>query len=323
MFSASVARMDTQETLHIRCGSDIEVALKDAGIEGAFLDFSDPFCQGPVLDLPQEAFLEKRLDFVVGAYGLDPVDARKKQRLRYARLANAAAFARIVLWFEHDSYDQLILMFLLKHFSGLDERPVLDLVCVGDFPVEPRFIGLGQLSPADLKGLYDNRQRVTTDMLALGQSVWAALVEETPHNLVRLAQSDTPALPLCAPAIMRHLKELPARSSGLSLTEELTLRVLAAEGARTGGKLFKTLKLEREPLPYLGDQMYWYDLDRLLAGGAIERFGDDWPAASVAITHLGRACLEGREDWMEHVVAERYVGGIRVAPDGKIWRRQG
>jgi hypothetical protein len=45
-------------TLHIRCGSDIESALKEAGFVGDFLEYADPLCQGPVLD--EAAWLERR-----------------------------------------------------------------------------------------------------------------------------------------------------------------------------------------------------------------------------------------------------------------------
>ncbi|NVJ70433.1 MAG: DUF1835 domain-containing protein [Alphaproteobacteria bacterium] len=315
--------MNSDSILHIRCGGDIREGLQAAGVEGAFLEFSDPFCQGAVKDLPQEAFLESRSAFVTSAYGLNPAEAMKKQRLSYARLANAAAYERIVLWFEHDSYDQLILMYLLKHFGALEERPEIELVCIDDSPVEPRFIGLGQLSPTDLKALYGQRKVVDEAMFKLGQAVWAALVEETPHNLVRIVQNGTPVVPMCAGAIKRHLQELPARSSGLSLTEELSLKMLMEKGPMTAGDMFRELTFKRDPLPFLGDAMYWYDLKRLVIGGAIDAEGEIGPDTAVQITDLGRACAEGREDWMAHVKAERYVGGIRVAPDGKIWRRQG
>lgn len=323
MFSAKVGRMDNDQTLHIRCGSDIEPALREAGFVGAFLDFSDPFCQGPVLDLPPEEFVASRLDFIVSAYGLDATEAQKKHRLRYARLANAAAYQKIILWFEHDSFDQLILMYLLKHFGGLEEKPAIELVFVDDFPVEPRFMGLGQLSPDQLKTIYDKREPVGDALFGLGAEVWSALVDVTPVTMVRLAQKDTPIVTKCAQALMRHLKELPAKSSGLSLTEELSLKILAGEGPLTGGKLFRALMLDHEPLPYLGDLMYWYDLGRLVDGGAITAGAGDWAERELAITDLGRACLKGDADWMDHVKVERYVGGIRVAPEGKIWRRQG
>lgn len=317
--------MDTAQTLHIRCGSDIEPALREAGFEGGFLDFSDPFCQGPVRDLPPEDFLQERGAFVAEAYGLDPAEVFKKQRLRYARLANAAASDSIVLWFEHDSYDQLILAYLLKHFGGLEEKPDIELICIDDYPVEPRFIGLGQLGPAALTDLWQTRQPVTDAQYKLGAAVWAALVEPTPHNLVRLVQAGTPALPQCAGALKRHLQELPARGSGLSLTEELTLKVLDSDGPLTGGKIFGALMRTHEPLPYLGDLMYWYDLARLIEGGAIAAGpGEEIHQREMTLTDLGQACIGGKADWMAHVKADRFVGGIKVAPDGsKVWRRQG
>ena len=314
-----------EDVLHIRCGSDIQRGLDEVGIAGAFLDFSDPYCQGPVEELDEAAFIEARADFVASAFGLDAAQVRKKHRLRYAKLANAAAYGRIVLWFEHDSYDQLILAYLLKHFGALEERPELELVCIDDWPVEPRFIGLGQLGPDDLATLCERRQAVTGDQLKLGAAVWAALVEPSPQNLVRLVEGGAPALPIMARALKRHLQELPAKSSGLSLTEEISLKALADRGALTGGALFRVLTLELEPLPYLGDTMYWYDLGRLIAGGAINADDDtlDWGERTITLTELGRACLEGRADWLDHVTVDRFVGGIRVARGEKGFRRQG
>lgn len=316
--------MDNSGTLHIRCGSDIEPTLREAGFEGSFLDFSDPFCQGPVLDLPPEGFMVKRQSFISDAYGIPETEVMKQQRLRYARLANACAHDHIVLWFEHDSFDQLILAYLLKHFGSLEQRPIIELICIDDYPVEPRFFGLGQLGPDALKGLWGKREVASDDHYRLGAEVWAALIEATPHNLVRIIQRGTPELPMCAPALKRHLQELPARSSGLSLTEELSLKILETNGVITAAKLYSILMREHEPLPYLGDLMYWYDLGRLIAGGAVSQEGADIHERTVTLTDIGRACLGGDADWMAYVAEERYVGGIRIAPDGsKIWRRQG
>ena len=42
-------------TLHIRCGSDIRDTLRESGLAGDFLEYSDPVCQGPVPDVPDLA----------------------------------------------------------------------------------------------------------------------------------------------------------------------------------------------------------------------------------------------------------------------------
>ena len=39
---------DSADMVHIRCGEDIRHGLKVAGFAGAFVEFSDPYCQGPV-----------------------------------------------------------------------------------------------------------------------------------------------------------------------------------------------------------------------------------------------------------------------------------
>jgi hypothetical protein len=54
-------------TLHVRCGSDIETTLRDAGFTGDFLEYSDPLCQGPVLDEPD--WLARRSAFIAETYG--------------------------------------------------------------------------------------------------------------------------------------------------------------------------------------------------------------------------------------------------------------
>jgi len=87
-------------TLHIRCGSDIEGALKQAGFAGDFLKYSDPLCQGPVRDHPD--WLEERTDFIARCYGKKSGMSHKAigAKLRAAEdglLAAPGRYERIVL----------------------------------------------------------------------------------------------------------------------------------------------------------------------------------------------------------------------------------
>ncbi len=65
------------ETLHIRCGSDLRSALANAGFSGTFLEYSDPLCQGPVVQ--DEAWLARRAEFLTQAYGI--VTGRSAERI--------------------------------------------------------------------------------------------------------------------------------------------------------------------------------------------------------------------------------------------------
>ncbi|TNE66697.1 MAG: DUF1835 domain-containing protein [Alphaproteobacteria bacterium] len=315
--------LDSKRTLHIRCGQDIEGGLREAGFVGDFLDFSDPFCQGPVHDLPVDEFVQMRSAFIADAYGLPPDEVMVEQERRYSALDAVKAYDNLVLWFEHDHYDQLILAYLLKRLGELQGGPATELVCIDDYPVLPRFTGLGQLGPKDLLAIWEQRVPVGPAQYALGSAVWRALASPSPEGLLDFAQGGTPAVPQMAGAIDRHLSELPSSRHGLSLTETLSLRILAEQGFTSGGRMFAALMLRYEPRPYLGDLMYWYELDRLVRGGAavIRTDADSWRDRVLALSPLGERILMTEDDWLAHIPAPRHVGGVVITRGKPAWRR--
>ena len=64
-------------------------------------------------------------------------------------------------------------------------------------------------------------------------------------------------------ALHRHLQELPSTTNGLSLTEQISLEILDKEST-TAGQMFRQLMRERDPLPWLGDIMYWFILQSMM-----------------------------------------------------------
>ncbi len=215
-------------TLHIRCGSDIGPTLQEAGFVGDFLEYADPLCQGPVIDAP--GWLDQRAAFLAESYGV--ATGRSRQQiaetlaLAEERLQAAAArYQRVVLWFEHDTYDQLILARCLAQFA---ETPParLELISPDRYPGGTRFIGLGQLPPEALLLLWDEREMVPAESLWAGRETWTLLRSPDPRPLADLAAAGTPSLPQLARAVRRHCQELPWTSDGLSMTERLTLQLL-------------------------------------------------------------------------------------------------
>jgi len=310
-------------TLHIRCGSDIAPALREAGFVGEFLEYSDPICQGPVVDAPD--YLCRRARFVTGEYGkplgltTDAVEGKLADA--EARLQTAPDWPRVVLWFEHDSYDQLLLARCLARFS-LARPHRLELICVDTFPGSDRFIGLGQLPPEALRLLWSGRRPVTLAQLALGTAIWDALRSPDPTRLTEIAATGTPVLPQSAPALRRHLRELPDVRSGLGMTQRLVLE-LVAEGVPTLGRVFKMLTQGRDPLPWLGDIMLLAIVEAMarahepaLAIGA----GEPWPRRALRLSEAGRAVLSGRRDYLDLGPEARWVGGTEIRADALHWR---
>lgn len=305
----------SEPILHIRCGSDIYEGLCRAGVPGVFLEASDPVCQGPLSSDPSEEGLRRaRTDFIAATYrGFeDRGDVLSKLEAEARGLAQLDRFAKVVLWFEHDLYDQAILIRLLARFEGepqLHDR--LFLVNIGAFPGVARFNGLGQLSPGQLARLWGQEKPVTAAQRAEAAMLWRAYAAGDPLVLQEAMPKTSGALPFAIPALRRHLQELPWRGIGLGLTEQLALQALA-DGAETPGRIFARLVEELEPLVYLGDAMFWPLLTGLAKApqSAITGFSE-WKDA-VTLTDFGRALLAGRANWLDHNAADRWIGGLHL-----------
>ena len=313
--------------LHIRCGSDIRETLRAAGIEGDFLEFSDPVCQGPVpADVDDAGFRDIRTRFIANAYDHHEDEIRTRAKEETDALERWSGYDRIVLWFEHDAYDQTILIRLLDWFA---DRPgwqgKLHLINIDRFPGVERFIGLGQLSPAQLRSLHGMEQPVTPAQIADATAAWRAYRAADPTALATFVAEGRTALPYLTAALRRQLQELPWTGDGLSLTERLSLQAMA-DGAATPGKVFHRIMTETEPLPYLGDIMFLW-IFRGLATGMnpavfLDNGGDpENPFSRPArLTKIGERLLAGQADWVTAHGVDRWIGGTHVQGNGQVWR---
>ena len=320
-------------TLHVRCGSDLQEPLKEAGFHGDFYEHSYPYLLGPVREGPD--CLPQRARFIIDTYSelfQPPLDyAGQLQALEEQEhaLRDSAAYERVVIWSEHDCYDQLTLIRLLGHYATHRRPAHLELINLSDFPGAKRFIGLGELPPEALRMLWATRRPAAPPQLQLGLNAWRALVNPDPRPLAVIMRGATPALPLLAGALHRHLRELPSAVTGLSLTEELALSVLA-EGPDNLIRLIGRLLFVADPLPGQGD---WNACHRVLAmqtanapvftrSPGVDREGKARPPWTdvLAITELGRSVLNGAPDFRTLQPAARWVGGVEVAAGNADWR---
>jgi hypothetical protein len=239
----------------------------------------------------------------------------------------------VVLWFEHDLYDQLQLLdaLSLAHEQGV--RP--ELIVVGAFPGKPSFAGLGELTADELEVLWPARILAGDDVLEAAAAVWEALRAPEPSALAEWSARTVPGLPFVAPALRRLLEELPDATDGLSATERHALRVVA-NGADTPMAAFVAAqRLERAP--FIGDAWFYRSLAALGAERVrlVEtRDGTPLPAPPpltdapiftrlpLRVTAEGQRVLRGELDRAELVAVDRWVGGTHVTA-GNLWRWDG
>lgn len=316
-------------TLHIRCGSDIRDGLAVSGFRGDYLSFPYPFVHGPAPSAePISNFVEIGARFLASVDFVQSEDAvRTRLAKEFAALDAAHGYDRVCFWFEHDAYDQLCLIFLLDWFSKPARRPSqVDLICCTGYPGVAKFHGLGELPPDALRFLWPSRRPVTMEQYGLGQQAWHALVQPTPEPLFDLVAQGTPQLPPMAPAVLRQLRELPACTNGLSLTEHLALTILKREGAMTGGRLFGRYTNHYEPLVFMGDLGFYNIILRGLAAGPSPAI--TWDDASgeqehwrniMHLTETADALLENRLNWLHIAPVHRWVGGVEIRSGSPAW----
>ena len=161
----------------------------------------------------------------------------------------------MVLWFEHDLYDQLQLLDVLAlvHSAGAPHE-TLELVQVGSFPGRPAFRGLGELSADELETLWPQRVPVPPSLLADASAVWDDVRADDPRALAERAVSAIDGMPFLAAALARFVEELPAVRDGLSRTERQLLHVLAAGPQSSGQRVRRLAGARRRAVPrrYLG-----------------------------------------------------------------------
>jgi hypothetical protein len=275
--------------LHVTNGDCAVPALRAAGVEGEILPWSEVLHDGPVPALGPAELRAVRARFLG--------DDGKVLVRRDGRLAGAiAAGEPLMLWFEADLFDVLLLLQVLER---LPPQAAARIVLVG----QEEWRSVTDVEPGELRELGREAPPVTPEQRALASSAWAAFTSENPRAMEPVA-AGTPALPAIGQALRRLLEELPWTGSGLGRTERQLLGALA-HGARTREEAFHAA-IAAEERPFLGDVSAWATLDRLAPLHDGER-----------LNARGKAVLEGREEW--EPPTERWIGGTRLPPGRSPW----
>jgi hypothetical protein len=310
--------------LHVANGHCTTRLIEQSGVPGRTMVWCDPLNEGPVPDVPDEQLLHLRAEFLAGA--------RENVEEVTADLANWRAqvdahdrYDELVLWYEHDLFDQLNLIQLLTHLGQRPSSKPVTLISIDSFPSHPHFHGIGELTAADVEGLFATRRPVTPEQYALAARAWAAYRSPDPRAIEVLLATDTSALPFLARALARHLEEFPSDTDGLSRSER-RLMEQALEAPAEIRDAFPRMH-DRETAHYISDSSF-FDLANALATAkpALVTInlenpkGSEMPVGTIDLTNEGRDLLSGGIDRIKLCGIDRWLGGVHLAGRGPLWR---
>lgn len=306
--------------LHVLNGDTVTAGLRGAGIAGEVTLAADVLYEGPVVAASPERWRRERARFLA-ASGYDGYDECLARLSSWDHaLEGFRGHDEVVLWFEHDLFDQLQLCRLLAWFAARDTGLTdLSLVQAGDY--------LGRMPPERLAALFDARQPVRETQLRLAYVAWQAFCAPEPAGLESLLRADTAALPHLAAALRRHLEEFPGTRDGLSRSERQALAAVAA-GPLSFAPLFAAVQRQEERV-FMTDLSLLRRLRDLAAGPRpllrLDSPSAPWSSAAsnplVAITAAGLGVLAGNEDWIAiRGGIDLWLGGVHLQGPQPAWR---
>lgn len=298
-----------ERIVHICNGDSTADTLSLADLPGDIRVWADALDQGPVLPVPDDEHYRARGEFWASR-GRGSAADHAKQLADWDRgVDEATAAEEVILWYEHDLFDQLALIRLLARFARRGMPAQLTIVSIDRHPEVPNFLGLGQLQATQLAELWPRRTPLSRDAIDEAVTSWIAITSNDPRALPFLTKR-VKALPFLAGALERQLEELPDPTSGLSRTERQILAAVARGEAQLVAAAHAI-----DPRYPITDVVLAHTLDTLTKCGFI--------AADKTVTPLGRQALAGAIDRVHECGIDDWRGGVRLSGRGPVWRWHG
>jgi len=317
-------------TLHIVNGDSTAGTLKVGGIKGAIFSFADALISGPApANIDKRRWRETRATHLSNLYGTSFAECHRKLLQQEVALESFCQHEEVVLWFEHDLFCQVQLIYLLQWFAARELGDTkLSMVCVNKFPGIQPFHGLGQLNQEQLQSLFPSRTEITGPQLELATKAWAAYSASDARSLISLLRSDMSALPFLKDALRKHLERFPSTRNGLGRVENTALALVPAGHSRFRS-LFPAFA-RRESAYGFGDAQVYLAIETMTTARKpllIQHNARKWAKdsaqmllASFELTDDGKSVLAGEEDFVVTNGIDTWLGGIHLNGREAAWR---
>lgn len=306
--------------LHITNGGNSVSLLKAGGIKEPVFSWDDILHEGPVPAGESLAQLsEIRADYIVNLGFGDQAQILAKFTERDRKLLDSLNYSEVVLWFEHDLYDQLQLIQVLDWFNQQDELSLEVYLINPDRH-------LGHHYPEEVTALYKTRRLLDKKYFDLASIAWQAFTSSSPLHFNQLLAEDLSLLPFLSRALLRMAKEYPEDISGLPKTESMILECL--DKPMDPKNLFKAY-CRAEKDEFLGDSTFFAKLKMMASGShplvkisPHQSFNHPIdPQIQISKTDYADKVIAGKASWFKDNQHNKWIGGCLVDTENN-WRWQ-
>ena len=310
--------------LHVLNGDSARIGLEQSGIPGEIVVWPDVLYEGPTPLVTGDEWIAARTAHLTGLSDRLVDDVSARYRSDDAALESFREHDEVVFWFEHDLFDQLL---LIRHLWWMGQRGARSVGGATRFSLVCRDTYLGPAKPDAFPALFAERRAITEAQINLGSQAWITVCGDDPSRLLPFANSVSPDLPFLRAAMRRFLEDYPSTLNGLSRTQAQILRV-ASGGPLAVGKAFRESAALEEAI-FMGDLSFFNIVEALADARqpllAIDERSNDplsFAEKPIRVTEVGRAVLAGRADHVALNGIDRWMGGVHLTPE-RLWRWTG
>ncbi|WML46711.1 DUF1835 domain-containing protein [Neobacillus sp. PS3-34] len=294
------------------------VGNKIQQIDGDIIVWREMYDFGPLsLTWSKEEQINRRAHFFEEKLGIPSkvfIDNCQRQN---SLLNDIPKSEEIILWFEHDRFDQTMLMYLLTELSSKGFRN-LSMISINQYPGIDPFHGLGQLSSEQLIELLEIKKEITNEQIHEAVTGWKAYNSNDRDDIEKWILTENHFLPFLLQVFKDHRGYFPSHKTGLNEVESLALSFIK-EGECLFYNLFNSIAKNRLN-DGLSNLHFAAILNELMKGSHPLLFSDIplpnylLPAsnAKLELTSHGLDVLNGEQNRIHLVGIDWWVGGVHL-----------
>ena len=294
------------------------VGNKIQGIDGEIIVWREMYDFGPLsLEWSKAEQIQRRAVFFEERLGIPSAFFISNCEKQNNLLNNISKKEEIVLWFEHDKFDQTMLMYLLTELSSKGFGK-LSMISINQYPGIYPFHGLGQLSSEQLLALIDHKKEITMEQIREAVSGWSAYNSKDAEEIEKWIQTERHFLPFLLQVLKEQRSYFPSPKNGLNEVEYLSLQLID-QGVGQFYTLFNRVSKERVN-DGLSDLLFAAILNELMKGKNPLLISDlPLPSyklspsnATLQLTTHGLDVLNGKKNRVDLVEINWWVGGVHL-----------